>query len=238
MGTSRTHTISAFIARKVQYGESDLILTLLSREEGRLDVIARGARKSRRRFEAGLSYYMLYEGSVTPPRTGSLWLLGDMCVTHSYPGLLGDFRKIASAAYGTELIREMAPPHQEDEPLFSLLVAFYEALDALGDTAHLVPWLQYNALVLGGFVPPLHGCASCHREGGDGGWALSGRTGIVLCESCAPPGVPRVSWAHLSWLFDRPSHPAPAEAVRDLAPLISRLTTNVLGKPLKTGVYL
>ncbi|MBU1536902.1 DNA repair protein RecO [Myxococcota bacterium] len=237
MGKEKTTTIRAYITRKVQYSESDLILTLLSLEEGRIDAIARGARKSRKRFEAGLSYYVLYEGVVAPPRSGSLWALREMAVSRSYPSLLDNYQKISTAAAGTELIRELSPPHQEDEPLFSLLTLFYEALDDQQNFSHLLPWLQYNALAGSGYIHHLHECGNCHKAGSPGGWAINIRDGSIRCENCAPGGAQLAPWESISWLFSQPPHPPSHGSIQQLATMLNRLTTNVLGKPLRSSSF-
>ena len=50
-------TSRAVVLRKVVYGEADLVLTLLSRDLGKLSALARGARSSRRRFGAALELF-------------------------------------------------------------------------------------------------------------------------------------------------------------------------------------
>ena len=48
-----TFDTPAVIVRAVDYGEADRVVTLLTRARGKVSAIARGARKSRRRFAGG-----------------------------------------------------------------------------------------------------------------------------------------------------------------------------------------
>ena len=57
-------TTTAIVLRAVNYGEADRIVTLFGRDTGRLSALARGARKSQRRFAGGLSLCALGSAAI------------------------------------------------------------------------------------------------------------------------------------------------------------------------------
>ena len=59
-----THSTGAVVVRVVDYGEADRVVTLISRDRGKLSAMARGARRSRRRFGAGLALFSVGRASL------------------------------------------------------------------------------------------------------------------------------------------------------------------------------
>ncbi len=238
MRPGRDHSITGYVVRRVDYGESDRIVTLVTREEGRVDAIARGARRSKKRFEAGLSYYVLYEGDVQKQGT-TLWLLKNLSIKKTYPALLSGMGDMGIAAYGTELVRELSPPHERSHPLYLLLETFYTTLNTPNqEPLPALVWLQYNLLAQAGFIPPADRCSRCEREGGEGQWAVSRRNGGVYCDSCAPPSAPRLPWEALQWLLTFPLTDASLSGAQHLLPLYKTLFQSLLGHPLKSSSLL
>ncbi len=54
----------AVVLRTVDYGEADRVVTLLCREGGKRSALARGARRSSKRFGAGLSLFGVGEATL------------------------------------------------------------------------------------------------------------------------------------------------------------------------------
>jgi DNA repair protein RecO (recombination protein O) len=57
----KSYTSQAIIMRTKEFGETDLLVTLLTPDKGRLKGIAKGARKSRKRFVNCLDVFSLVE---------------------------------------------------------------------------------------------------------------------------------------------------------------------------------
>ena len=63
---------AAIVVRLVDYGEADRIVTLMTRDFGKVAALARGARRSGRRFGGGLGLFGVGEAQLTQ-RRGELW---------------------------------------------------------------------------------------------------------------------------------------------------------------------
>lgn len=126
---------TAFILRTVKYKESDKILTLFTRDHGKVSALARGARKSTKRFGGALEPFAVFEVilSSSGRGCGSMYNLGEATVLQSNDALGTNLERLGVAAFLLELLREVAPEHDSSVSLFDLST---EALGLLsGDTA-------------------------------------------------------------------------------------------------------
>ena len=97
-------TTSALLLRSIDYGESDRVVTLLGRSTGCLGAIARGARKSQRRFGGGLGLCSVGDASLRERGGSELLTLERFDVIASFPSLGSDIARMAHAAYIAELL--------------------------------------------------------------------------------------------------------------------------------------
>ena len=184
---ARSVKLRAVVLRTVDFGERDRVVTLFSRERGKLSAFARGARSSRRRFGGVLEPFTLLSAELTE-RGGDLWGLEDAGVERGFGNLRGDLARIACASYAVELARELvrdAEPHPE---LFDGLVAYLGLLDE----GPARPWdlrrFELDALRAAGLQPALDGCARCGLPAGDGPARFDPLQGGVLCACCSSTG--------------------------------------------------
>ncbi len=183
----RSAKLLAVVLRSVDYGERDRVVTLFSRERGKLSAFARGARSSRRRFGGVLEPFTLLSAELTE-RGGDLWGLEDAAVERGFGNLRGDLARIACASYAVELTRELVRDAEPHEDLFDGLVAYL----ALLDEGPARPWdlrrFELDALRAAGLQPSLTGCARCGLPPGDGPARFDPLQGGVLCTACGSTG--------------------------------------------------
>jgi DNA repair protein RecO (recombination protein O) len=179
----------AVVVRKVAYGEADLVVTLLCRDLGKLSALARGARRSRRRFGAALELFTVSSVQLRAHR-GELWTLSAAETAISFVHLARDVGALAHASYGTELVRELSAPEQPDPAVFDLLIDLYRALSGRGARADVLRAFELALLDAIGLAPALEACAACGRSGASGaldrGALLDPARGGAVCASCAP----------------------------------------------------
>ena len=187
----RSVKLRAVVLRTVDYGERDRVVTLLSRERGKLSAFARGARSSQRRFGGALELFNLLSVELIE-RGGDLWALESATVERAFGAVRGDLARIACGSYAVELARELVRDAEPHESLFDAVVAYLERIDA----AAARPWdlrgFELDALRAAGLMPALEGCARCGRPSGDGATRFDPAQGGVLCADCrlfATPGA-------------------------------------------------
>lgn len=173
----------AVIVRLVDYGEADRIVTLLTRGEGKLAALARGARRSQRRFAGSLALFAVGEASLRR-RRGDLWSLESFAA----PSLrLGHhLTELAHAAYLSELTRELVPEEAPDETVYRLLS---QALERLAGGGGFSPseLRAYELALLDavGFAPVFDRCVACDAQPNDDAEQLfDAARGGVVCGRC------------------------------------------------------
>jgi DNA repair protein RecO (recombination protein O) len=210
--------LTAVVLRTVDTGEADRVVTLLSRERGKVAAFARGARVSRRRFGGALEPFTLVAAEVRERPGAELLGLDSVSPLDAFGAIRSDLARLACAAYAVELSRDLVRDHEPHPDLFDLLAAYLRALDAAPALPAGLRAFELGALRAAGVLPRLDACARC---GGAlppaGTLRLDPAHGGLLCAACAPlasPGAPALSFAAaaaLARLADGGLSAAPAE---------------------------
>jgi DNA repair protein RecO (recombination protein O) len=179
----------AVVLRAVSYGESDRVVTLLGRTTGRLSALARGARKSQRRFAGGLGLCAVGEATLRERGSAELLTLESFDATHSYQTLGADVARMAHAAYVAELAGKLCAPRQVETGVYDWLTTFLACLDARGASAERLRVFELGLLGRLGFGPVVDGCAVCGRDTGvEHRWDPD--RGGAVCVECGRVGRP------------------------------------------------
>jgi DNA repair protein RecO (recombination protein O) len=242
--------LTGIVLRAVDTGESDRVVTLLTRERGKVAAYARGARASRRRFGGSLEPFTLVAAEVRERPGSDLLGLEQVSPLDAFGGIRGDLARIACASYAVELARELVRDHEPHEDLFELLTAYLGTLAAGPARPAALRALELGALRAAGLAPRLDACARC------GGALAPDRPapfdpgqGGTLCRACAPaaaPGCPSISCATaaaLERLADGGLAAAAAEplsppAGREARDALSAFVEHHLGKRLRSRRFL
>jgi len=244
-------TTPAIVLRVVNYGEADRIVTLFGRDTGRLSALARGARKSQRRFAGGLGLCALGTAAVRERAGAELGTLERFDATESYPALGSDVARMAHAAYAAELVGKLCAPHQVEVAVFDWLVSFLRLLDADGASAERLRVFEIGLLSGLGFGPVLDTCATC------GGDSFGGRApaemafrwdpdrGGAVCTTCARGGRPlqpavRAALVRLSRtpLEEATAQALPVDVNRDCREALLEIINHHVSGPLKTVEFI
>jgi DNA repair protein RecO (recombination protein O) len=179
----------AIVLRRVAYAEADLVVTLLGSETGRVSALARGARKSSRRFAGGLGMAATGEARLHERAGAELMVLESFDPRDDRAGLATDIAKAAHAAYAIELCDRLCPPRQAEKSVFAWLDEFLTRLTAGAATAERLRVFELGLLRGLGLGPSLDRCVVCDR--GDLGtedvrWHPE--RGGVVCRNCSGRG--------------------------------------------------
>jgi hypothetical protein len=96
-------------------------VTFFTAQKGRLSGVAKGARKSRKRFVNALDLFSLVNLEYAPRRQGNLLLLESGKLLDAHPGLRADFSSLSKASYMIELTEILFPPGVSEPGMFELL---------------------------------------------------------------------------------------------------------------------
>lgn len=229
-----------------EFGESGRLVTLLTRERGKLRAVAKGVRRPRSSLAAGVlpfarSTLLLWRGR-------NLDGISQAQVLESLRPLREDVERLAHAACLCELVEALA---REDDPapeLYELLLDGLRLL-ARAEPSRLSVILfaaQWQALALAGFRPELDACVACGAALGPGETGFAPAAGGAVCGGCPAKAALVLSAparAALRFLGGRPLAAAarlslaPGD-VRAVAAATGAFAEAVLERPLKSRPFL
>jgi DNA repair protein RecO (recombination protein O) len=186
----------AVVLRAQKLGESDRIVTLLTRRHGRIRAVAKGVRRTTSRFGARLEPFGHVDLQIAEASSGSLHTISQVEGIDLYGGrLVGDYPRYTSASAVAETAERLTPVEQEPSlRLFQLTLGALRALAAAEHAGTLVlDAYLLRAMGVAGWAPALAECAVCGTRGQHR--AFSVPAGGTVCPDCRPPGA---------------AHPAPA----------------------------
>lgn len=137
----------AIVLRRMNYGEADRILQLLT-QEGRRSVIARGVRREKSRLAGGIELFAICDVVINKGK-GELGILTSAQLVQFYRHILEDYDAMQ---FGYEAIKQVARASESvDEPeWFEVLQEVFMGLDSSSISRLLVEtwfYLHYAALL-------------------------------------------------------------------------------------------
>ena len=178
--------VEGIVLRETETKETDKILTVLTRSEGKIAVIARGARRKNSRIAAA-SQLLVYS-EMTLFQKGNWSILDEASTLELFSGVRQDVELLALGAYFAEMTELLA---EEDVPAPDTLPLLLNALYALGtlhkEPAQVKAAFELRLLALSGFEPLLDGCAVCGAAE-PAQPVLEVGQGLLHCRECSLSG--------------------------------------------------
>ena len=180
MGVVKT---SGIVLKTTKYGESSLIVTILTRDFGRISAIANNVRTKKSALIGGLQLFAYSEIVTYKAKSkNGLYHLNEMNVLESFSGLRYDLDKMAYASYFAEVALSATGEESPDEEILRLLLNVLYALDrGLESPEKIKAVFLWRLAMESGFMPLLDGCAKCHSTDI---CAIDVAEGTALCENC------------------------------------------------------
>ena len=167
--------------REVDYKEADKILTVLTEDEGKRTVKARGCRRKNSPLAA--STQLLVWSDMTLFTYQDRDTLNEASSLDQFWGVRRDLEKLSLASYFAEVTETVAEEGVATPGLLPLILNCLYALDKLQKPLALVKAVfELKALCLVGYEPLLDACAVCGGEPGDARFNLS--AGVLHCAGC------------------------------------------------------
>lgn len=155
--------MEALIVGLTNYGDSDRIVRLIAADRGRVDAIARGARRSKKRFAGVLEPGTRIRATLRVGR-------GELPTLEAADRLAGprrardDYDRLVLLSYGCEVVARLCQPEAPPGRLFGLLEAWLALLEGDEDpTAASRVSLELKALTFAGLTPALVSCPVCGK---------------------------------------------------------------------------
>ncbi|HEX6462057.1 MAG TPA: DNA repair protein RecO [Candidatus Saccharimonadales bacterium] len=119
MNEARAVSVEAIVLRRVDYGETDRIVTILTPELGRISFLAKGVRKPSSKLAGGIEPLAIVEVTVRKGR-GELWTLTSSRMNTFFDQILADYNRLQFAYVVLKKVQQAAETLQ-DAALYELL---------------------------------------------------------------------------------------------------------------------
>jgi DNA repair protein RecO (recombination protein O) len=206
--TPRLYKTEAIVLRQRRMAEADRVLTIYTPALGKIDVKARGVRKTTSRMAGHLQplnrcMLQLAQGHAVDVVTG--------CETlESFPALNDDLDRLSRAVYAAELIDRFVPERAPNYPTYRLLLDTLRRLGEAESADLVLRFAEMKLLDQSGYRPELENCVGCGGALAPEQNFFAPQSGGAVCRGCASdvagPRVLSLNALKVLRLFQRGSY--------------------------------
>lgn len=176
---------TAIVLRAVEFSETSLIVTLLTRDLGRISAIAKGARRPKGPFEGSLDLLAVCRVVVLRKASDNLDILTEAKLHRRFRGGERSLERLYAGYYVAEMLRLLTENHDPHQDVYDLTIRTLDQIDGSGNVAMALLCFDIQILKLLGHAPGTDRCTDC---GGDVAMtariAFSLSAGGIVCSKC------------------------------------------------------
>ncbi|MGC2423878.1 MAG: DNA repair protein RecO [Nitrospirota bacterium] len=219
----------AIVIHSLPFGESDLIVTFFSPDAGIIKGIAKGARKSRRRFQGSLEPFATVALGAFVKESGALARVDAADLLDARLWIREDLKKFGVGCVMLELVSVFEVPGAHSREAFSLLETALNLLEKSRAPSSLLAAFFVKYLKLSGFGLPFSSCGKCGAD-----LALTGATYAggfsIYCPRCVPKAEAALGRGTVAFIRRAESVEDAALGRLKLGPYEEREALDFLGK--------
>ena len=181
-------TIQAIVLRVADYNDRDALLTVLSRNHGKLTIKARGLRRKNSPLIAPCQ--LLAYGEFTLFEYRGMYTINEAQSIELFTSLRQDLSKLSLGPYFAQAAEVISQEDLPNPELQSLLLNCLFALSKMNeDEAKVKAVFEMRAACLAGYMPDLFGCHVCGSQNPDKFDLSEGRLECTACRSLDSNGI-------------------------------------------------
>ncbi|UCD87375.1 MAG: DNA repair protein RecO [Desulfobacterales bacterium] len=245
-------TSSVIVLRVIEHGDYDKIITCFTHKTGKISLIAKGAKKSLKRFSGVLELFSVLNLVWSFGRGRGLPVIQEASLVHAFEQIRTNITKTAYASYWSELVYAWMEQGQKQVSVYKLLEYALDQLNSGGLAEHpLHISFQLRFMALTGFKPGLDYCHICRKpleRFERPAVAFDVRRGGVLCDQCAPQGARPLDLSMgtvklLGWVLNAPLRKLnrvrfSGQAIQESLQMLEAFVPYYLGKETKSLKFL
>lgn len=175
----------ALVLDTTDHGESDLIVVLFTRDSGRIAAIAKGAKKSKKRFVNKLEIFTFLHIHYQQKSQKNLAFLSEAELHTSFYNLRCNFELYGIASIIREFLLLGIKDGEPDMNVFRLSLWAFHQLDQKVHSRQILVLFLVRFYDYLGYRPDFQACASCHREVSPANrYHFNPGTGQLVCSCC------------------------------------------------------
>jgi len=183
----RSRNTAALILKRAPYREDDLLVTVYTPDQGKLNLVARGAQKLQSKLAGHLEPLTLADIMIIPGK--GFDYIASAISREIYAGIRGDLNKLYYAGQALQIFNRRVGNDQPDAHLFFLLGGWLETLTDLSDFSPergelLLMFFVWQFLAELGYKPEMYKCLACGQAVQPGQNYFDLLKGGVICLAC------------------------------------------------------
>ena len=205
----------AIVLRAVEFSETSLIVTLLTRQLGRVSAIAKGARRPKGPFENSLDLLSVCRIVLLRKTSDSLDILTESKLQRRFRGGEKSLSRLYAGYYLAEMLRLMTEDHVPQDNLYDLATRTLGQIDGNACVPKALLCFDVQLMKRLGHAPGTQDCTGCGgivSVGNHVAFSLSG--GGIVCRTCQSKqqDILRIGATTLAWLRRLKDHPVDGPA--------------------------
>lgn len=176
----------SLVIRLADFSESSRVVTLFTREFGKISVLAKGAKRLKGPFESALDLLSRCQIVFIRKSTSSLDLLTEAKLVHAFRPAGGNLMCLYAGYYIAELLNGLTEDYDPHSHLFDISIDVLGRLESTSEALDEVMKFEATILKEIGQLPDFNTCVVCSESVQSGrryGFWLS--QGGLICGSCS-----------------------------------------------------
>ena len=187
-GSARIQTTTrGLLLSRVPYGEADLIVHFFTDALGKIAALARGARRSQKRFGGALEPLHTLELRIEGRSSSELFTLKESALSRTRIALTTSLGAMETAGRALSWVKRAAPTHTPEPRVWLALQGLFDELEQVSGLDHDSLLVAFGTQLLDalGWGLELSRCVSCGRPCplGQAAWVNPERGGLI-CRRC------------------------------------------------------
>ncbi len=238
---------TAIVLRVVEFSESSCIVTMMTRDFGKITVLAKGARRRKSPFEGALDLLSFSRIVFLHKKSESLDLLTEAKLERRFKSSATDLRRLYAGYYVVELLNSMTDDSDPHPDLFELATEVLIAIDTGQHLSFQICRMELGALSLLGHKPMLNECVGCGRPKTNSTPRVNFGllAGGIYCPDCRKGKTKVVSLTEQTWLaltqISQPNESSgeiPSACLGEIRKFMNQYISNHLGHRPRLQPYI
>ncbi len=174
------------VLKSFSYDEADVIARIFTKKQGKIDVLAKGAKKMKSRLSSSIQVFTLGEFSYYQ-KNNNLAILQQSEIVKSYKNIVSNLDLTFMVYYICEFLDYFLADYQEQSKVFDLTAKTLDFLNNYDDSSQAIFMaFKIKAMALLGYSPNLTNCITCGKDHSHDHFIFSIKEGGLICSTCLP----------------------------------------------------
>lgn len=181
------HKTKGIILKSFSYDEADTIVRVFTKNNGKMDMLAKGAKKLKSKLASSVQPFTLGEYTYYQ-KNNNLAVLKQSDILKHYKIIVSELKLTFMGYYICEFLDYFMPDNQENPKIFDLTAKTFDYINQHPEQSHILfTAYKIKAMALQGYTPQLNYCVRCGKNEKPIKFIFNIQEGGLICHKCLPP---------------------------------------------------